>query len=126
MPRILDAAGVIRRLSTHTNVIVTRRAAATFPANGVRVPGATSTVTIAYAVIVPASGNELRRLPEGRQAFETRTVYTAEQVLVGAQAGTNEADLMTVNGASWEVQLASEWDARKGYYASAIQRAATG
>lgn len=120
----LDAQDVIESLSTHTNVTGTHRAAATY-VNGVATAGATSAFTIAYAVIVPASGRQLQRLPEGRRSQETRAVYTAGALLVGAQAGVSEADLITLDGAVWECQSASSWAAAVGYYEALIQRSNT-
>lgn len=124
MTRILDAAQIIENLATHTDVAVTRRAAATYPA-GIYIPGANTTIVLPFAVIVPTSGRELQRLPEERRSIETRTVYTAAQLLVGAQAGANEADLVNVDGVAWECQSSSEWDASTGYCAAIIQRPAT-
>lgn len=125
MARILDASSIIERLATHADVAVTRRAAATY-VGGIAVPGATSTIVIPFAVIVPASGRDLQRLDVGRRSQETRTIYTADQLLVGAQAGANEADLVNLDGVAWEVQLASEWDAAAGYCAAVMQRPAVG
>lgn len=120
--RHLNATAIIRRLATHTNLVGTHRAAASL-AGGIAVPGATTTFTIDYAVVAPTPGKELQRLPELRRAQESKTIYTAGAVLVGSQAGTSEADLVTIDGAVYEVSLASEWNAAAGYYSAIVTRA---
>lgn len=105
----------IDALSTGTYT-VTRRAKATFSA-GRAVAGSTSTLSITAAV-VPASGRDLLRLPEGRRATETRIVFTATQLVVGGQASSNEADLVNIDGATWEVQQIETFP---GYYRAIVQ-----
>lgn len=116
----LDAGSLIASFATGTYA-VTRRAKATF-VQGIATPGATTPIEIA-ASVQPASGRDLLRLPEGRRATETRVVYTTTQLLVGSQGGTNEADLITIDGASWEVQLVESWPGAVGYFKAIAQRA---
>lgn len=125
MPRILDAASIIARLSTHTNVAVTRHASAPTYPGGIANIGAPTTFTIASATVWPANGRDLERLPEGRRSTETRNFASAVQLLVGAENGP-EADLINLdgNGTLWEVQTSAEWDAASGYWLSLIQRPA--
>ncbi len=125
MSRILDATRIIQTLATHTNVAVTRRSNNGYT-NGIAVAPTTAAVVIPYAVIVPTSGRELQRLPEERRSTETRTVYTSAALLVGAQAGANNADLVTLDGSTWEVQIANDGPSANGFFASIIQRAAVG
>lgn len=99
---------------------VTRRAAATFSA-GIATAGATSTLSI-YAAIWPASGRDLQRLPELRRSLETRAGVTATQLLVGGQGATNEADMITIDGALWEVQQCASWPNVPGFWAFMVQR----
>lgn len=116
----LDAVDLIDSLSTGVYV-VTRRAAATY-VDGVAVPGVTSTFGV-VAAVVPASGRDLLRLPEGRRSVETRAIYTAGPLLVGARAGVNEADLVEIDGDAWEVQMVETWKAATGYVKAIAQRA---
>ncbi len=119
----LDAADLIADLATGTYT-VTRRAAGTY-VHGIATPGTTSTLSITAAV-VPERGRDLERLPQGRQTIETRAVYTPTLMLVGAQAGANEADLITIDGDLWEVQLAERWPAAgaaSSYCKALVQRA---
>ena len=103
----MNGADLIARMATGSYV-VTRRAAATTDSHGRKVAGATSSFTI-IAVIVPASGRDLQRLPEGRRTQETRQVITSTPLLVGGQGSANEADLVAVDGQTWEVQLVENW-----------------
>ncbi len=119
MARILDASRLISRLSTGTYT-VTRRAAATYP-NGIATPGSTSTLTI-IAAVVPASGRDLERLPEGRRSTETRKVFTDTPIIVGAEGGANESDLIAIGGDNWEAQTCGTWPALTGYYEVLVQR----
>lgn len=73
----LDVADLVASFTTGTYT-VTRRVAATYTA-GIATPGATSTFTI-VAAVVPASGRDLLRLPEGRRSTETKTIYVAAGV----------------------------------------------
>jgi len=95
---------------------VTRRGAATL-VKGISHPGPTTTHAI-VASVQPASGRDLLRLPEGRRTTETRMLYTITELLTGGEA--NEADLVTVDGALWEVQHVETFP---GHFAAVIQAA---
>lgn len=106
----MDALDLIRSFgSTYT---VTRRPRAQM-VRGRAVPGTTSTLTI-DACVQQATGRDLLRLPEGRRSIETRVVYSATALLTGAQGGTNEADLVAIDGLSWEVQHVEPWPGKTG------------
>lgn len=118
----LDASDVIASLDTGSYV-VTRRAAATYDTHGRAQPGGTSTITI-DASVQPASGRDLLRLPEGRRSIETRVVFTPTALLVGAQGAANEADLIAIDGKTWEVQQVETWPGAVGYYRAIVQATA--
>jgi hypothetical protein len=64
-------------------------------------PGSSSNFNI-VAIIVPLSGRDLKVLPEGRRAEDTRKVITATQLKVG--------DLITIDSQTWEVfHLDAPW-----------------
>jgi len=100
---------------------VTRRAAASYGTTGIATAGATTTLTI-RAAIWPASGKELQRLPEGRRAQETRAGVTTTQLLTGGQGAAHEADLVTIDGVAYEVQLCNAWPNVPGFYEITLQR----
>ena len=45
-------------------------------------------------------------------------MFTPTQLLVGGQGAKNEADLVEVDGAKWEVQLCEAWP---GYFKAIVQ-----
>jgi hypothetical protein len=118
----LDATDLIASLSTGTYV-VTRRPAAAY-VDGIATPSVPTTFKI-VAAVVPASGRDLLRLPEGRRSTETRNVYTSTPLYVGAQASGFEADLVSIGSDSWECQLVESWPSVAGYYHAIVQRAGT-
>lgn len=123
----MDVVDLIETFGTGGNsgaYTVTRRVAATL-VHGIAVSGSTSSVPIEAAVF-PASARDLRRLPEGRQAQETRVLFTTTKLLVGGQNQPNEADLVNVDGALWEVQLVDFFDSNQAdepYYRCIVQAA---
>lgn len=125
MARILDAAAIIQRLATHTDVAVTRHASNVSYSGGKANTGSATTITVPWACVWPLTDRQLDRLPEGRRSEGTRNFACAMQLLVGAQ-GKGEADLVNLDGDGvlWEVQTAGEFDARAGYYLAVIQRPA--
>lgn len=115
----LDAADLIDSFSTGTYT-VTRRDTPSYVA-GVATAGGTSTFTITAAV-VPSSGRDLLRLPEGRRSIESKTVYSATMLRVGEQGGP-DADLISIDGANFEVQTSGQWpDVSTGFYVAIVQR----
>lgn len=118
----MDASLLIERFLTGSYT-VTRRAAATIT-SGRAVAGAVTTLTI-RASVQPASGRDLMRLEEGRRSNETRVVFTTTKLLVGEQGGANEADLVSIDGASWEVQHVETWPSTiPNFYRVVLQAAA--
>lgn len=102
----MDFGDLVQSFLTHT-LTVTRRGASQVVRGRVVAPAPT-TLTIA-ASVQPASGRDLLRLPEGRRTTETRVIYTTTQLLVGAQGGANEADLVQLDGNTWEIQMVEVW-----------------
>ena len=115
----LDAADVIASLDTGSYVVL-RRSAAGYDDQGRAKPSSTTTLTI-DASVQPASGRDLLRLPEGRRAVETRVVFTPTQLLLGGQGSANEADLISMDGRTWEVQQSEGWPGAPGYCRAIVQ-----
>ena len=102
-------ADLIAEMATGSYV-VTRRRAAVNDGHGRRIPSSTPATSLTIvAAVVPASGRDLLRLPELRRANETRTIFTDTLLQVGDQAGTYDADLVTMDGEAWEVQHVETW-----------------
>jgi len=116
----LDAADLINSFATGTYA-VTRRRASTFDANGVAIPDPSPIALQAVGCEQPATGRDLLRLPEGRRAVETRVLYTSTLLQIGGQGSGYEADRVTIDGATWEVQQVQTWPAAVGYYRCILQ-----
>jgi hypothetical protein len=104
-------AASIANLATATQYTVTRRSTAVpayDDATGLLQQVAPTTLEI-VAVVVPMSGRDLLRLPEGRRAVETRTIYTASRLYVDQQQGSRVSDTIEIAGVTFEVQTVREW-----------------
>jgi len=110
----MNADSLIASFATGTYA-VTRRPLATLLA-GRAVAGTAETLLI-VATVVPATGRDLQRLPEGRQDRETWAVFTA--TLLYCADSSHEADLITLDGVAWEVQHVESWP---GFYRALAQR----
>lgn len=67
----------------------------------------TETSRDVIAVVQPASGNTLKRLPDGAQLSKWCTVYTQE-TLVEADEG-RYADIVVWNGRRYQVQIVADY-----------------
>ena len=90
---------------------VTRTEAGTRVGNfGRYTAGATSTFEM-VASIQPATGRQLRDLPEGQRGDETIAIYTTAD-LRGRMPGSpgNEPDVITYRGELWTVTQVKVWE----------------
>lgn len=102
----MDLAALIASFATSTgSYTVTRRTKGGFVRG--RAQSTTDTTLTITASVQPASGRDLLRLPEGRRMTETRVLFTTTLLLAGDS--TREADLVTINGESWETQTCEQW-----------------
>lgn len=85
---------------------VTRKAAGAY-STGYYAPGATTTFAIA-ASVQPVTGRDLRSLPEGQHAEESRVIYTATELRT--RTPTTEPDVITIDGDPWEVTRVERWE----------------
>lgn len=58
--------------------------------------------------ITPAVGADLQRLPEGRRNLETRRFITRSE-LRSSRTTDQNPDLVTYDGATWEVEHVQRW-----------------
>lgn len=111
--------GAIASLSTGTYT-VTRTAAGT-RVLGRYTPGATSTFTI-LAGIEPATGRQLRDLPEGRRGDETICIYATDELKTTTP--TTDPDVVTYRGEPWTVVQVKVWEGfGETHYECLAQRA---
>jgi hypothetical protein len=77
--------------------------------------GTTTTIFLIPAAQHPATGNDLRKLPEGRRAVETRVLYSTQEIFLGGQGAAYEADTVSIDGQNWQVEHVDTWvDSQSG------------
>lgn len=111
----MSLRGAITSLKTGSVYTVTRRAASTY-VDGKLVAGATSTRTI-VASIQPVSGRETLQFAESERTREMRAVFTEDELL--ARSSSNEPDIVTINGESFEVMRVEYWEAFGAFHSRA-------
>ena len=81
-----------------------------------RVDGKTQPPTIetdsAIAVVVPASGDQLKRLPEGCNTVGVFAIYTVAELRAGTTGVLS--DLVTYNGKDYEIEHVAKYDGHFG------------
>src|SRR5690606_5003111 len=70
-------------------------------------PGASTTFSI-VASVQPATGRDLRDLPEGQRGDEVRVIYTISELRTRSPAG--EPDAVTLDGEPWTVINVKRWE----------------
>lgn len=94
----MSRLGIIARNLTGT-YSVARYGAGTWT-TGVFAKGSPTTVSVP-GTVQPISGREFQAVPEGRRANEVRVIFTA--VALQTEGPSNSADVVTVDGETWEV-----------------------
>lgn len=64
--------------------------------------------------IQPTSGADLRRLPQGLQTDEIKTIWCEFAILL--------RDRVVIGGASWEVQRVEPWNELGGYWRAFVTK----
>lgn len=72
------------------------------------------------AVVFPAGGRQIMRLPEGQRAMQIIGIITATELLT-AEAG-HEPDQLRYNGEWYQVQQTDRWQQSGGFWAYVGQR----
>lgn len=107
-----DLSDVIESLATG-DYTVTRFAATTTDGHGRRVAPASSTFEV-RGVVYPVIGRSLDRLPEGLRSHETVALVT-ETELKSLEL-TSEPDLVTIQGAQYQVAVLERWKPSGNFY----------
>lgn len=105
----MSLVDAISSFSTGTYT-VTRRAAGTY-VDGVLVLGSSSTFTI-DACVQPATGRQIRVLPEGQRSDETIAIWTTTALRTRDAAGA--ADEISYKGVTFVVANVKQWEAFGG------------
>lgn len=99
---------------------VTRRAAGAY-ASGIWADGSTSTFSIT-AHVQPVTGRDLKTLPEGQRAEDSRIVYTTTEL----RATAGGPDSISIGGEAYEVTRVETWSGLGGtHYRAIVHRQAT-
>jgi hypothetical protein len=85
---------------------VTRAARVTYSSAGDPVSASTSTLTV-QATWQPATGRDLRRVPEGLRTEEGVVLFSTS--LLRAGGGTYEPDVVTIEAESYQVATVERW-----------------
>lgn len=120
----MDLASLIANFATGTYAVTRRTRGVTVRGIVQDVPAAPFNVV---ACVQPATGKDLLRLPELRRGLETRTVFTSTLLRVGDKNTATEADLIVIDGDTWEVQHVETWhptpNVTEPAYRCTVQRA---
>ncbi len=117
----MSLTGVIGRMSTGSYT-VTRRVAATYDTSGVRVAGASSTLSIT-ASVQNISGRDLKSLPEGQHADDMRVLFTTTELRTRTPA--YDADRVAIDGEAFEVVKVRKASIRATFYRCYLSRKVT-
>lgn len=109
---LFDLSSVVDALSDETALTVTRRDPSTYTVGRLDAPSS-STITI-RASVQPASGRDLKRLPEGSRVEDVLCLFTTTELLT--QGVGQSPDLVTVQGADYEVQNVEVWASLGSFY----------
>lgn len=111
--RSLIGAIALQRLATGTYA-VTRPGAGTYT-QGVYVPGAATTFTIA-ASIQPVTNRELLRLPEGLRTSLLVKIITGTELRIATAPDGSGADVVSYRGESYQVEAVDAWNELGGAF----------
>ena len=114
-----DMADVIALLASGTYTVT--RPGPTGLASGRRVAGVTTSFSI-VASVQPASGRQMDRLPEGLREREGMTLWTTTDLRTAQVASGIEADLVSIDGSTFEVVAIDRWASLGNYYRATVTR----
>lgn len=101
-------------------IVISRKAAGTY-ASGVYVDGATTTINAA-ASVQPLSGREQLSLPELQHGKEVCKIYTSTPIYSVDESVAKKADIITLQGKSFEVQRVEKWEYSFSFYKALLVR----
>jgi hypothetical protein len=118
---MMDLSSVLTAFFTMGPTTVTRYAPSTYDSNGRAVAASPSVLSI-KGVIVPLSGRELLNAPEGIRASDSRWFFTSTELFTSTQ-GSQEADLVTVDGESYTVMKKMQYSVLGNFWQYMVQKA---
>ncbi len=112
-----DLSDVVSELATG-EYTVTRRTQANM-VNGRRQSPTTTTLTV-RASVQPMTGLKVDRLSEGKRNSETVVMFTTAELK--SSQGSNEPDLVAIDGATFEVSSCERWNLAGNFWRSVLTR----
>lgn len=88
--------------------------------DGVYVAGSTSTLQV-KALVMPAGGQELRKLPEGLQDVETFMVLSVTELKMDDTVSAPDRLVIPGRG-TFELKKVEDWTAAGGFYKYLVQK----
>lgn len=85
-------------------------------------PGVVNLVDMQGAMY-PASGDDMRLLPEGMRTEAALVVFTEAELRTGLEPDGHDADCLNYNGRQWEVRTSEPWTYGAYFRSVAVKRA---
>jgi hypothetical protein len=111
----------IKRLSAYAQYTVYRYPSAQSFTDGKRDAQTPTELTI-YAMIQPASGRDLLRLPEGLRSGEVIAIWTETELRLENEAEQLRPDEVGYKGQSYQVESIENWSDAGNYYKALARR----
>lgn len=95
-----------------------RTGAAVVYVNGIATRGAEPGIVQVLACVVPITGKDLQRLPEGERTTERRAVFTDYPLRTSGPA--RWGDVVVIGGEDWQVESLEDWTALGGFVRAVV------
>lgn len=120
---VMDLSDVVLSLASHSAVTVTRYASSDYLEGKIQeaepLEGDAGSFQI-QASVQPAKGRDMAVLPEGKQTDEILAVFTTVELFpVG---GLHGADVLDIDGSTWEVHKVERWGSLGNYWRVLVVR----
>jgi len=115
-----DFSDLISSYATGTYTVSRISAGSSTYVAGRRQAGSTSTFSIP-AVVVPLSGMDLQRLPEGFQSQQTIAIYTTVELKTASSDTAQDADQLNYQGQQYQIENVEHWESGN-FWKSIAQR----
>lgn len=114
----MDLSGCLDSFNTGTYT-VTRYGVASYGSDG-RLDAPSSAPLSVPAVVIPLSGRELQRLPEGLRTSELLQVFSS--VALKTQGPGQAPDSIAIDGDAYQVQHVEPWSTLGNYYRAIVAK----
>lgn len=98
----------------HELITIVRRGAGSY-VKGIHSGGSTTNISTT-AIVYPATPKELKLLPEGMHTEGAIGIISNVLLRTANEASGTQADRITYNSCTYEIQQISDWDANGNFY----------